>query len=72
MQTENKETIPIGTRITEAMQKGVEEILLTDGHVNKADYVRDLIRKDLEKRGLLSEKIKQNGEEPRVTSTSPV
>ena len=72
MQTENKETIPIGTRITEAMQKGVEKILLTDGHVNKADYVRDLIRKDLEKRGLLSENNKQNGEEPRVTSTSPV
>jgi Arc/MetJ-type ribon-helix-helix transcriptional regulator len=54
MQTENKETIPIGTRITEAMQKAIEQVLLTDGHVNRADYVRDLIRKDLENRGLLS------------------
>jgi Arc/MetJ-type ribon-helix-helix transcriptional regulator len=56
MQSKNKEkeTIPIGTRITETMKKCVEKILLTDGHVNKADYVRDLIRKDLEQRGLLT------------------
>lgn len=52
-----KETIPIGTRITEAMQKGIERVLATDGHLNTADYVRDLIRKDLEKRGLLTEPI---------------
>jgi Arc/MetJ-type ribon-helix-helix transcriptional regulator len=51
-----RETIPIGTRITEAMQKGIDRVLATDGHVNTADYVRDLIRKDLEKRGLLNEK----------------
>jgi Arc/MetJ-type ribon-helix-helix transcriptional regulator len=50
-------TIPIGTRITEAMQKGIDRVLATDGHVNTADYVRDLIRKDLEKRGLLTEPI---------------
>lgn len=58
MQTDKiKETIPIGTRITSAMQKGIERVLDTDGHVNTADYVRDLIRKDLEKRGLLNEPI---------------
>ncbi|MGA3290630.1 MAG: hypothetical protein ABSD42_10375 [Candidatus Bathyarchaeia archaeon] len=56
MQTERvKETIPIGTRITAAMQKGIEQVLATDGHLNTADYVRDLIRKDLDKRGLLNE-----------------
>ena len=55
MQTDKvKETISIGTRITEAMQKGIERVLATDGHVNTADYVRDLIRKDLEKRELLT------------------
>jgi Arc/MetJ-type ribon-helix-helix transcriptional regulator len=62
VQTENKKTIPIGTRITEAMQKGVEQVLLSDGHVNKADYIRDLIRKDLEKRGLLSPVFEKKAE----------
>jgi hypothetical protein len=55
MQTITKETIPVGTRITEIMQKGIEKVLTTDGHLNTADYIRDLIRKDLEKRGLLAE-----------------
>ena len=56
MQTDKiKETIPIGTRITEAMQKGIAHVLATDGHLNTSDYVRDIIRKDLEKRGLLAE-----------------
>lgn len=39
------------------MGKGIEKVLLIDGHLNTADYVRDLIRKDLEKRGLLEGKI---------------
>lgn len=54
---ENVQTVPISTRITGSMQKGIERILATDGHLNTADYVRDLIRKDLEKRGLLTEPI---------------
>ncbi len=55
MQTKmrDKETIPIARRITENMQKAIEKILLTDGHLNTADYVRDLIREDLDRRGLL-------------------
>ena len=57
----NKETVPIGTRITEAMQKGITQVLSSDGHVNKADYLRDLIRKDLEKRGLLSKLFEEVG-----------
>jgi Arc/MetJ-type ribon-helix-helix transcriptional regulator len=58
MQNEkNKETISIGTRVTESMQRGIERVLATDGHLNTADYVRDLIRKDLERRGLLAEPI---------------
>lgn len=65
MQTEGNEkiTIVVGTRITETMQTGIDKILMLDGHVNKADYIRDLIRKDLEKRGLLHsvliEKLKE-------------
>lgn len=56
MQTvKNNSTIPIATRITRSMQKGIEKLLQIDGHLNASDYVRDLIRKDLEKRGLLEE-----------------
>jgi Arc/MetJ-type ribon-helix-helix transcriptional regulator len=52
MQTD-KETITIGTRITKAMKKDLDKLLASNGHLNTADYVRDLIRKDLERRELL-------------------
>jgi len=47
-----KETVPVSTRITDPMQKAIQKVLLTNAHINMADYLRDLIRKDLEKRGL--------------------
>jgi Arc/MetJ-type ribon-helix-helix transcriptional regulator len=50
-----RETVSIGTRITESMAKAVEKVLQTNGHLNASDYLRDLIREDLEKRGLLQE-----------------
>lgn len=57
--TENRknesQTIPIATRITRPMQKAIQKVLATNAHINTADYVRDLIRKDLEKRGFLDE-----------------
>lgn len=49
------QTIPVATRITEPMQKAIRKVLLTNAHINVSDYLRDLIRKDLEKRGLLEE-----------------
>jgi len=56
MQTQkNKETIPIGTRITRTMKRDLDKVLARDGHLNTSDYMRDLIRKDLERRGLLEE-----------------
>jgi len=59
MQIKNsvKETVSIGTRITESMQKAIEKVLETDGHLNESDYLRDLIREDLEKRGLLRQEV---------------
>jgi Arc/MetJ-type ribon-helix-helix transcriptional regulator len=51
MQT--RESIPVSTRITAAMQKAMDNSLETNGHLNVADYMRDLLRKDLESRGLL-------------------
>jgi Arc/MetJ-type ribon-helix-helix transcriptional regulator len=51
----DKITVTIGTRITKTMKTDLDKLLATDGHLNTADYVRDLIRKDLERRGLLEE-----------------
>ena len=53
MAIEKNDTIPVGTRITTPMSKGIEKILATDGHLNTSDYLRDLIRKDLARRGIL-------------------
>lgn len=51
----DKGTLTVGTRITKTMKKDLEKVLASNGHLNTADYVRDLIRKDLERRGLLEE-----------------
>ena len=60
--TENKknesQTIPVATRITEPMHKAVQRVLQTNAHINTADYLRDLIRRDLTKRGFLNEGTK--------------
>jgi Arc/MetJ-type ribon-helix-helix transcriptional regulator len=55
------ETVPVATRITKSMFKAVQTVLLSNAHLNVADYVRDLIRKDLEKRGVLDEKERWEG-----------
>jgi len=53
MQTKKEiETIPVATRITKPMLKGVQAVLTSNAHINIADYVRDLIRRDLEDRGI--------------------
>jgi len=47
------ETTVIGTRITKPMHKALLKMLSLDAHVTVADYIRDLIRRDLERKGLL-------------------
>jgi len=37
------------------MQEAIDKLLETNAHVTVADYLRDLVRRDLEKRGLLKE-----------------
>ena len=54
--TRERESVPISTRITENMVAAIERVLQTNGHLNTADYIRDLIRKDLARRGLLEAK----------------
>jgi len=62
MEQQKMESIPIATRITGHMQKAIEKVLLADGHLNQSDYLRDLIRKDLEHRGLLE--VSKNERKP--------
>lgn len=46
------ETTTVATRITKPMQHAMLEILQANAHVSVSDYLRDLIRKDLENRGI--------------------
>ena len=43
--------VKVSTRITGPMMKKLNEYLQVDAHVSLADYVRDLIRQDLEGKG---------------------
>ena len=52
MEKEVIETTPVSTRITKPMRKAISDLLRINAHVNVADYLRDLIRKDLEVRGI--------------------
>jgi len=49
------QSIPVATRITKPMHKAVLSLLNVDAHLNVADYLRDLIRKDLNDRGIVFE-----------------
>lgn len=50
------ETVPVATRITRPMLKRIQSVLEKDAHINTAEYIRDLIRRDLETRGIEIEK----------------
>ena len=45
----------LGTKITEEMKKALDAYLVKDAHVSPADYVRDLVRSDLKKKGFIDE-----------------
>ena len=57
MNKEPIETIPVSTRITRPMRQAINGVLQIDSHINVADYIRDLIRKDLETRGIKVEEV---------------
>jgi Arc/MetJ-type ribon-helix-helix transcriptional regulator len=58
MSKETIETIPVSTRITRPMRQAISNVLQVNAHINVADYLRDLIRKDLESRGVKIEEAK--------------
>jgi Arc/MetJ-type ribon-helix-helix transcriptional regulator len=51
--THVKDTTPVSTRVTETTANTIVKVLEKEGYLNVSDYLRDLIRKDLENRGLL-------------------
>ena len=53
------QSIPVATRVTKPMHKAMLSLLTIDAHINIADYLRDLIRKDLEDKGIIFEPIKE-------------
>ena len=53
------ESTVISTRITKPMYKTLLKMLSLNAHVTVADYIRDLIRRDLEQKGLLEIKQQQ-------------
>ncbi|MEM3629378.1 MAG: hypothetical protein QXE06_08435, partial [Candidatus Bathyarchaeia archaeon] len=54
------ETLTVATRITKPMYEALLKMLTQNAHVTVSDYIRDLIRKDLEQKGIL--KPKEKGE----------
>jgi len=46
------ETYPISARVTLPMLKGIDSVIDSGKYLRVSDYLRDLIRKDLEERGI--------------------
>ena len=52
------ETIVVATRITKPMYEALLKMLLSwNAHVTLSDYIRDLIRRDLEQKGVMVAKL---------------
>jgi Arc/MetJ-type ribon-helix-helix transcriptional regulator len=48
-------TVPISTRVTKPMYEAILRFLKCSAHINTSDYLRDLIREDLERKGVFKE-----------------
>ncbi len=53
------ETIPVATRITKPMLREIQAFLAANAHINLADYIRDVIRRDLEDRSVKTEEASE-------------
>jgi len=63
-----KESVPVATQTTERMRKAFIRLLVDNAHIKMADCIRDLIRKDLEKRRLLD--VKEESHRDFYTQTT--
>jgi hypothetical protein len=50
-----RQSIPVATRVTKPMYEAIQSLLNIDAHINLADYIRDLIRRDLVAKGIVFE-----------------
>jgi hypothetical protein len=50
---QESENVVVGTRITKPMYAALVKLLTLDSHVTISDYLRDVLRRDLEQKGFL-------------------
>lgn len=53
------ETTVIATRVTKNMYEALLKRISLDAHITVSDYLRDLIRRDLEQKGFLKIKLEE-------------
>jgi len=46
------DTYPISARVTMSMLKAIDTVIESGKYLRVSDYLRDLVRKDLEERGI--------------------
>lgn len=51
--TQDAENVVVGTRVTRPMYEALVKLLALDSHVTISDYLRDVLRRDLERKGFL-------------------
>jgi hypothetical protein len=49
----NSENAVVGTRITKPMYEALLKHIALNSHITVSDYLRDLLRRDLEQKGFL-------------------
>ena len=54
----SSDTVPVSTRITKSALENIEEIIKDGYYTDLGDYLRDIIRKDLQARKIQKEEIK--------------
>jgi|GEM_PF-2079136 len=56
------ESTVISTRVTKPMYEALLRLLALNAHITISDYLRDLIRRDLEQKGLLKTTVERKGQ----------
>ena len=52
LRREPPKTYPLSARVTHSMLKAIDEVIDSGKYLRVSDYLRDLIRRDLEERGI--------------------
>jgi hypothetical protein len=57
-QQKEYDNVVVGTRVTKPMFNAVLRCLQLDSHITIADYLRDVLRRDLEAKGFLKTEVR--------------